>query len=59
MLCHDVMYIQVVSSNEIFCCLFLVEHLVVCVRALTSKRILFLNHRNSKVVGGKHNDLVQ
>ena len=30
----------------------------VCVCATTAKRILFQNHRNRKVVGGKHNVLV-
>ena len=30
----------------------------VCVCALTAKKILFLNHRNRKVVGGAHNVLV-
>ena len=48
-------YIQVVSSDEIFCCSFLVKNLVVCVRASTAKQIVFLNHRNRNVVGGTHN----
>ena len=29
-----------------------------CVRVSTAKRILLINHRNGKVVGGTHNDLV-
>jgi hypothetical protein len=41
-------------SNEIFCGSFiLIENLVVCVPSTTVKQILFLNHRNRKVVGGK------
>ena len=46
---------SVTVSNENFCCsLFLIQNHVVCVPAITAKRILFLNHRNRKVVGGKH-----
>ena len=33
-------------------------HLVVFVPTTTARQILFLNHMNRKVVGGKHNDLV-
>ena len=50
---------SVAVSNENFCCvLFLIQNHVVSVPAITAKRILFLNHRNRKVVGGKHNVLV-
>ena len=45
-------------SNEIFYCLSLSENLVVCVPSTTAKQILFSNHRNRSVVGGKHNLLV-
>ena len=39
-------------------CSLLVKNQFVCVRASTAKQILFLNHRNRKVVGGKYNVLV-
>ena len=38
--------------------LFLIQNLVIFVCETTAKRILFLNHRNRKDVGGKHNLLV-
>ena len=44
-------------SNEIFCGSFLIQNLAIFVCATTAKWILFLNHRNRKVVGGKHNVL--
>ena len=44
-------------SNEIFCGSFWLKILLfVC--ATTVKWVLFLNHRNRKLVGGKHNVLV-
>ena len=42
-------------SDEIFCCS---ENLVVFLPATKVKQSLFLNHRNRKVAGGKHNVLV-
>ena len=45
-------------SNEIFYCSSLSENLVVCVPSTTAKQILFSNHRNRSVVGGKHNVLI-
>ena len=46
-------------SYEIFCGSFiLIGNLVVFVPATTAKQILFLNHMNREVVGGKHNVLV-
>ena len=36
----------------------LIENLVVCVPSTTAKWISFCNHKNRKVVGGKHNVLV-
>ena len=44
-------------SNEIFCGSFW-SKILFFVRATTVKWILFLNHMNKKVVGGKHNVLV-
>ena len=49
---------SVTISNEIFCGSFLVKnHVVICVPTTLATRILFLNHRNRKVVGDKHNVL--
>ena len=45
-------------SNEIFCVSFLVKNHVFCVPATTAKQILFLNHMDINVVGGKDNVLV-
>jgi hypothetical protein len=45
-------------SNEIFYASFLIKNLVIFVCATTAKSITFRNHRNRKVVGGKHNVLV-
>ena len=45
-------------SNEIFYGSSLIENLVVCVPSTTVDCNLFCNHRNKKVVGGKHNVLV-
>ena len=45
-------------SNKIYCCSFLVKNLVVCVPSTTADCNLFNNHRNRKVVKGKHNVLV-
>ena len=40
-------------------CLFLIQnHVFFCVPATKAKWILFLNHRNRKVVRGKHNVLI-
>ena len=36
----------------------LIKNLVICVPTTLAKQILFLNHMNKKVVGGKHNILV-
>ena len=44
-------------SNEIFCGSFLIQNLVIVLLATKMKWILFLNHRNRKVVGGKYNVL--
>ena len=46
-------------SNKIYCCSFLVKKLVICVPTTLAKCILFHNHMNKKVVGGRHNVLVQ
>ena len=44
-------------SNKIFCCSFLIKILFfVCVHQ--QQNDFFLNHKNRKVVGGKHNILV-
>ena len=45
-------------SNEIFCGLFLIKNLVIFVPTTLAKQILFCNHLNKKVVGGKHNVLI-
>ena len=45
-------------SNEIFCGASLIKNLVICVPTTLAKQILFLNHMDRKVVGGKHNVLV-
>ena len=46
-------------SNEIFCgSFFLVKIFVIFVHATVVEQISFLNHKNGKVVGGKHNVLV-
>ena len=50
--------LSAILSNEIFCGSFLIKNLVICVPTTLAKRILFLNHMNKKVVGGKHNVLV-
>ena len=39
-------------------CSFLIENVVIFVPSTTAKWISFRNHRNRKVVGGKHNVLV-
>ena len=44
--------------SEIFYGSFLIENHVIFVRATTAKSISFLNHKNRKIVGGKHNVLV-
>ena len=48
----------VTLSSEIFYGSLLIENLVIFFGATTAKSISFLNHRNRKVVGGKHNVLV-
>ena len=45
-------------SNEIFCCSFLIKKACFCVPTTKAKFILFLNHMNKKVVGGKHKVLI-
>ena len=45
-------------SNEIFCCSFLIKNHVVCLPSTPAKWISFRNHRDRKVVGGKHNSLI-
>ena len=50
--------LSAIFSNKIFCLNFWSKIKVFFVRATKAKRILFLNHRNRKVVGGKHNVLV-
>ena len=45
-------------SNETFCGSSLIKNLVICVPTTLAKQILFLNHMDRKVVGGKHNVLV-
>ena len=52
--------LSAILSNKIFCVhLFLIQnHIYFCVPATKARWILFLNHRNRKVVGGKHNILV-
>ena len=45
-------------SNEIFCGSFLIKNLVFCVHTTLANQILFHNHIDKKVVGGKHNVLV-
>ena len=52
------MYLYIQFLQMRYCCSFLVENLFVCVRASTAKRILCINHRNRKVVGGTYNVLV-
>ena len=39
-------------------CSFLIKKVIVFVRATTANQISFHNHRNRKVIGGKHNVLV-
>ena len=48
----------VTLSSEIFYGSLLIENHVIFLGATTAKSISFLNHRNRKVVGGKHNVLV-
>ena len=50
--------LSAILSNNIYCDSFLIKNLVFCVPATKVKLILFLNHRNKKVVGDKHNVLV-
>ena len=45
-------------SNEIFCGSFLIQNHVICVPTIKVKWILFLDHRNRKLVGGKQNVLI-
>ena len=47
-----------VLSNEIFCGSFLTKNLVICVPTTLAKQILFHNHMNKNVVGGKNNVLI-
>ena len=60
MLVHPayLMLFSAALSYEIFCGSFLIKNLVIFVCLTAAKQILFLNHRNGKVVGGKHNVLV-
>ena len=68
---HNILvhYVDVCAPNlfvAVFCNFFkwdilwlvLIKNLVICVPASTAKWILFRNHRNRKVVGGKHNVLI-
>ena len=45
-------------SNKIVCVHFRSKIMIFCVSAIKVERILLLNHRNRKVIGGKHNVLV-
>ena len=61
LLCYDVVCVctfKLFLQMRLLFINFLVKNLVVCVRASTAEQILFLNHRNRKVVGGTHNVLV-
>ena len=60
MLVHPTHLVQPTAtlSNEIFYASFLIENCVIFVCATTAKWISFPNHRNRKVVEGKHNVLV-
>ena len=68
---HNHCYVMILCAHSVCVCTFklflemryFVVHFwskirCVCVCALTAKQILFLNHRNRKVVGGAHNVLV-
>ena len=51
---------SVTISNEIFCGSFLIKnHVVICVPTTLAKQISFCNHMNKKIVGDKHNVLIQ